>query len=136
MKGLYKIDLLLKHMFYIPEGNGESVVITLAGRETDVAQTAKPFLTGPPSRVLINAVKIWLFLHMLYCIVDVLNTTASATILPAMTKSVNDNHAKKFILLKKKKQQRGRTRAKSDPRFVEKKYCSLGGMVGFDTHSP
>lgn len=69
---------------------------------------------------------------MLYCIVDVLNTTASATILLAMTKSVNDNHAKKFILLKKK-QQRGRTRAKTDPRFVEKKYCSLGGMVGFDT---
>lgn len=33
----------------------------------------------------------------------------------------------------KKKQQRGRTRAKTDPRFVEKKYCSLGGMVGFDT---
>ncbi len=42
---------------------------------------------------------------MLYCIVDVLNTTAT-TILPAMTKSVNDNHAKKFILLKKKATER------------------------------
>lgn len=43
MKGLYKIDPLLKHMFYIPEGNGASVVITLAGWETDVKQAAKLF---------------------------------------------------------------------------------------------
>lgn len=43
MKGLYKIDPLLKHMFHIPEDSGASVVITLAGRETEVKQVAKRF---------------------------------------------------------------------------------------------
>ncbi len=77
--------------------------------------------------------KRWLFLHKLYCIVDVLNTTASATILHVLTKSVNNNHAKKIILLKKKATERENYRAKTDPRFVEKILFLRRDSVFFDT---
>lgn len=73
---------------------------------------------------------------MHYWIVDFLINHITCLVLAStmMKKSFNDNHnTKKKPSYKKEKQQKEKSRANMVPYFVEKNYCSLGEMAGFDT---